>query len=369
MPVLQRELPADQGLTALLGHINLAHTFRGGERQTELLIRGLAAYLPSQRAVVRAGRPLEKRLADVPGVTVLPVHGRAGAIRAVKGCTLVHAHETGGAQAALVRNLLSGTPYVITRRVDKLPKSDPFTRAMYARAGAIAGLSNAVIRCLQRYDASLEPRRIPSASSGVSSDPAWVEAFRARFPGKFLVGHVAAIDVEHKGQLTLVAAAEKLGRDYPQIHFIVVGSGRDEERLRQAAASLSNMSFTGWVENVADHLAAFDLFAFPSKHEGLGSILIDAMQFGLPIVATSVGGIPDLIIDGENGMLIAEDDGDGLADAIARLFSDAALRDAIARANRLRARDYHPQIMTARYLELYRELVPDLVPSSAGAAA
>src|SRR5690606_33931476 len=98
VPVLQRELPAGQGLTPLLGHINLAHTYRGGERQTELLIRGLSAYLPRQRAVVRAGRPLAERLKDVPGVTVVPVDGRLGAVRAVKGCRLVHAHETAGAQ-------------------------------------------------------------------------------------------------------------------------------------------------------------------------------------------------------------------------------------------------------------------------------
>lgn len=364
MSVLQRELPAGQGLTALLGHLNLAHTFRGGERQTELLIRALAPHLPRQLAVVRAGRPLAERLADIPGVAVCEVRGRLAAARAAKGCTLLHAHETGGAQAALVRHLLSGTPYVITRRVDKRPKSDPFTRAMYARAAAVAGLSSAVVGCMRGYDPSLELRTIPSAASGVASDPAWVAAFRARFSGKFLVGHVAALVNEHKGQLTLIQAAARLERNYPEIHFIVVGSGRDEARLRRAAAGLSNISFTGWVDNVADHLAAFDLFAFPSKHEALGSILIDAMEFGLPIVATSVGGIPDLVVDGENGVLITEDDPDALAAAVARLFSDAALRDAIARANRLRARDYRPEIMTARYLELYRELLPDLVPSA-----
>src|SRR5690606_41073398 len=73
--VLQRELPAGQGLTALLGHLNLAHTFRGGERQTELLIRALAPHLPRQLAVVRAGRPLAERLADIPGVAVCEDRG------------------------------------------------------------------------------------------------------------------------------------------------------------------------------------------------------------------------------------------------------------------------------------------------------
>ena len=356
MPVLQLELQAGRRLTALLCHINLAHSFRGGERQTELLIRGLARHVPRQRAIVREGRPLATRLAGVPGLAVYPVRGRLGAVRETAGSSLVHAHETGGAQAALLRHWLTRTPYLITRRVDNVPKTDPFTRAMYKRAAGVAALSSAVEASLARYDPAIRVRRIPSAASAITSDPEWVRAYRERYAGKFVVGHVAALDIAHKGQLTLIAAAAALERTHPQIHFVVVGSGRDEPRILGAAAGLSNMTFTGWADNVGDYLAAFDLFAFPSKREGLGSILIDAMQFGLPIVATAVGGIPDLVIDGRNGLLVPEDDADGLAAAIVRLFSDQPLRDAMARANRLRAREYQPQIMTDRYLELYREL-------------
>lgn len=350
-----------------LCHINLAHTFRGGERQTELLIRGLASYLPSQRAIVRADRPLAARLEDVPGVDVHAVRGRVEAVGAAAGSALLHAHETGGAQAALLRNLLSGTPYLITRRVDSVPKSDVFTRFMYRRAAAIAGLSEAITASLHRYDPGLVVRTIPSAASGLPSDPEWVSAFRERFRGKFLVGHVAALDIAHKGQLTLVRAAEVLERSNPDVHFVLVGSGRDEQKIREAAKGLSNMTFVGWVDNVADYLAAFDLFAFPSKREGLGSVLIDAMQFGLPIVATAVGGIPDLIAHERNGILIEEDDSEALAEAVARLFSDQPLRDAMAGANRLRARQYQPEIMTERYLELYRELAPQLISDEGSA--
>ncbi|HEX7079934.1 MAG TPA: glycosyltransferase [Gammaproteobacteria bacterium] len=352
----------------ILCHINLAHTFRGGERQTELLIRGLAEHLPRQRAIVREGRPLAARLADVPGVSVRGVRGRLSAARAAAGAVLVHAHETGGAQAALVRHWLSGTPYVITRRVDNVPKRDRFTRAMYRRAAGVAALSDAVIASLAGYDPAIRVCKIPSAASPISSDPDWVRAYRERFPGMFLVGHIAALDIAHKGQLTLVAAAAALERTHPRIHFVVVGSGRDERRIIEAASGLSNMTFTGWAENVGDYLAAFDVFALPSKREGLGSILIDAMQFGLPIVATAVGGIPDLIVDGVNGLLVPEDDAEALAAAIARLCSDRALRDAMARANPERAREYQPEIMTRRYLELYRDLIPDLVPEHGAAA-
>jgi glycosyltransferase involved in cell wall biosynthesis len=348
---------------APLCHINLARTFRGGERQTELLIRGLAPHLPAQRAIVRAGRPLAVRVRGVPNRELVPVRSRFAAIGAAAGAALVHAHETAGAQSAFIRNRLSRVPYVITRRVDNVPKPDVFTRAMYRHAAAIAALSSAVVASLRRYDPALAPHVIPSAASAPESNADWVRAYRERFAGKFLVGHVAAIDISHKGQLTLVAAAALLARTHPEVHFVVVGSGRDLPRVLEAARGLSNMTFPGGADNVSDYLAAFDLFTLPSKREGLGSVIIDAMQAGLPVVATRVGGIPDLIADGRNGLLIGEDDGAALAAAIVKLMADAPLRESMARENRRRAREYQPEIMAERYLRLYREVAPDLLPA------
>jgi glycosyltransferase involved in cell wall biosynthesis len=350
-----------------LCHINLARGFRGGERQTELLVRGLAAHVPAQRLIVRTGQPLAARLGDVPNLALVAVSGRIGASRAAAGAGLVHAHETGGAQAAFIRNRLSGIPYVITRRVDNIPKTDYFTHAMYRRAAAIAVLSGAIASSLSDYDSSLRTYRIPSAASPARIDTEWAQAYRERFAGKFLVGHVAALDIAHKGQLMLVSAAAELERSHPQVHFIVVGSGRDEARIIEAARGLSNMTFAGWADNVADYLAAFDVFTLPSKREGLGSILIDAMQAGLPVVATRVGGIPDLITHGRNGLLVPEDDNAALACAIVRLLSDSHLREAMAEANRERAREFQPEIMTARYLRLYREVAPHLAMPTHGA--
>ncbi|HEX5419951.1 MAG TPA: glycosyltransferase family 4 protein [Gammaproteobacteria bacterium] len=324
------------------------------------MVRGLAAHVPAQRLIVRQGRPLAARLGDVPNLTLVPVAGRLGAARAAAGASLVHAHETGGAQAAFIRNRLSGVPYLITRRVDNVPKPDFFTRAMYRRAAAIAVLSGAIESSLADYDSSLRTYKIPSAASSSASDAAWVRAYRERFAGKFLVGHVAALDIAHKGQLALVGAAAEIERSHPEVHFVVVGSGRDEARILEAARGFSNMTFAGWADNVSDYLAAFDVFTLPSKREGLGSILIDAMQAGLPVVATRVGGIPDLITHGRNGLLVPEDDSAALAGAIVRLLSDPALRAAMAEANRLRARDFQPEVMTERYLRLYRELAPEL---------
>ena len=123
---------------------------------------------------------------------------------------------------------------------------------------------------------------------------------------------------------------------------------------------MGNISFTGWVENVGDYLAAFDMFVLPSLREGFGSILVDAMQFGLPIVASSVGGIPDIIEHGKNGFLVTPGDECELADAIVHLYTDAGMRDAMSTAALRRAKDYRPEKMIECYWNLYREILPAL---------
>lgn len=352
-------LAADSG--AVLCHVNLARGFRGGERQTELLIRELTRFVSHQRLIVRAGAPLSRRLADLHGLKVVAVGGKAGAIAASRGAALVHAHETAGAQVGLVRHWLGSIPYLITRRVDSVPKTDPFTRAMYRNAGRTVALSRAIEQLLVRYDRSLATRRIPDAYSNLPFDADAAARIRARYPDKFIVGHIAEIDFAHKGQLCLLDAAAALRRSVPELHFVLVGTGRDEQRAKEFAADLPNVSFAGWVDNVGDYLAAFDLFVLPSEHEGLGSILLDAMHFGLPIVATEVGGIPDVVVDGKNGLLVPAGDATALHEAIAALHSDPARRVAMAAANKDAARAYHPSVMAARYVDIYRELNPAVV--------
>jgi len=348
----------------LLHHINLARVYRGGERQTEILIRGLAAHLPRQRLITRRDTPLHTRLQDVAGIEVVPVDGRLEAIRAASGAILLHAHETRAAQVSCLRHFLSATPYVITRRVDNLPRSDPFTRYMYRRAARVVVLSRAIGEVLREIEPRLVTQRIPSVRSNFSVDESWVRRYRESLNGKYIVGQVAALDHSHKGQLTLIDAARRLSTSHPDIHFVLVGSGRDEQRVREAAADLGNVSFPGWVENVGDYLAAFDLFALPSLREGFGSILVDAMQFGLPVVASAVGGIPDIVVDAETGVLVPPGDAAALAAAIASLNTDTELRNAMSEAARRRARDYRPELMIERYWELYQDIFPRLARES-----
>lgn len=342
-----------------IAHINLAAGFRGGERQTELLIGQLADSGLRQRLVARRGSALAGRCAGVPRLDILPASRHPLlATGALAGVDLVHVHEGRAIQAAWLNACLRGTPYIVTRRVQKGPRRNWRNRWLYGRAAVRVAVSVAIGESLRRLEPRWPCEVIPDATSELESDPDQVAQLRERLGGELRIGNVAALVDSHKGQRQIIEVARRLRTEAPQLVFVLIGGGPDEAMLRAMAADLPNVRFTGHVENVGDHLAALDLFFYPSRHEGLGSVLLDAMQFGLPVVATSVGGIPEIISDGVNGMLCGVDDIDAQSAALLRLVRDPVLRQRIGETNRARAQEYSPAIMAERYLEIYRRLLP-----------
>ncbi|MDA3919167.1 MAG: glycosyltransferase [Salinisphaera sp.] len=337
----------------VITHVNLARGFRGGERQTELLVRELAGFGVRQRIVLRAGQPLVARLKDVPGLERLPI-GKPFIrhVCKVRGAFL-HAHDGKGAHFAHAAHRWVGARYVLTRRVDNRPSASRQTRAMYAQAAGVAVLSRAIERVMTAYLPELGCVIIPSAAGALSVDTERAAALRRSWPGDCVVGHVGALDDSQKGQHDLIAAVRELaGRD-DGWYGVFVGGGTDEAALKQAVQDSHNIAFTGHVDNVGDYLAAFDLFAFPSVHEGLGSTLLDAMQAGLPIVASAVDGIPELIAHEVNGLLVPPRDPAALAAALARLRADPVLATRLGETGRQRVAGYTAAAMAHRYLRWY----------------
>ncbi|MDY6942157.1 MAG: glycosyltransferase family 4 protein [Pseudomonadota bacterium] len=339
-------------------HINLARGYRGGERQTELLIRALAARGIQQTLIARAGEPLTTRLADVPELACREAN-RPFFRQALRrtACELVHAHEAKAAHLAYQMHRLRRLPYVVTRRVPNPLKSNRLTRSVYLNAASVVAISQAVRDTLLHYDARLDPPVIPSASSALETDAARLAELRRRFDRRFVVGHVGALVDKHKGQSVLIETARRLKTTCPKMIFLLIGDGADAAGLRAQAAGLDNVVFEGYVNNVGDYLAVMDMFVFPSREEGLGSILLDAMAFGLPIVASRVGGIPELIADGDNGRLVPPGDGPALAEAVSDLYHDSALRQAFGDRARTVAESFQPGVMAQRYLAIYRQIL------------
>ena len=341
-------------MTLRIAHINLAKGYRGGERQAELLIRALQGLGQEQVLIARSGRPLAERLVDA-GVEIRGCSGLLSAFRATRGVDVVHSHEGRGVYAAWLRNEVSGTPYIITRRVNNPIGDSWLTRRAYTRASSVASVAADVARIVEEFDERIESCVIHSSSSGLPVDKAAAKAIRDRFPGKWIIGNVGALDNGQKGQEYIIEVARRLASSHPELQFLLVGGGDDEAMLRGLAGDLPNISFEGWSDRVGDYLAAFDLFILPSNKEGIGGILLDAMDRALPVIASRVGGLPEIVRDGVNGILIDPRSPDQLEAAILRLYDDPDLRRAMGARGSEFSRDFTAGAMAQKYLALYRQ--------------
>lgn len=173
-----------------------------------------------------------------------------------------------------------------------------------------------------------------------------------------------------KGQADLLRAFAALLPSHPQARLVLIGDGEEAAALRQLAAELSVAEatiFTGWRTDVGEVLRALDIFALPSHNEGMGKALVEAMRVGLPVVATRVGGIPELIETGREGLLVPARDPDALAAALQHLSADAGLRRALGARAAARAADYSSERMVAKIADLYERLAYErgLTPATA----
>jgi glycosyltransferase involved in cell wall biosynthesis len=160
-----------------------------------------------------------------------------------------------------------------------------------------------------------------------------------------------------KGQHVFLRAAARLAQSHPNARFLVVGGtpgGFSREypaRLRALADELGiaeRVTFTGQRDDVAGVLSALDVFVHASDREPFGIAIVEAMAAGVPVVATRGGGVLEIVLDGRTGVLVEPGHVAGMADAIARLLSDAPLARTLAEAGRARAREH---FTTSRMIE------------------
>lgn len=163
-----------------------------------------------------------------------------------------------------------------------------------------------------------------------------------------------------KGQEHLLRAAALVTRTRPDARFVLVGLGPRESELRREAARLGldgSVTFTGFREDAPRIAAALDVYVQPSEAEGLPIALLEAMVLRRPVVATSVGGTPEVIRDPAEGLLVPPRDPEALAGSILALLSDPGRRRDMGEAAQHRAREFDIQRAVRRIEEVYEELV------------
>jgi glycosyltransferase involved in cell wall biosynthesis len=182
-------------------------------------------------------------------------------------------------------------------------------------------------------------------------------------PDSLLIGYVGWL-IPIKGVTYLVnAMAEVVQRD-PNSLLVLVGkgdeNGEEEIKLKKQVENLGladNVRFLGWRPDVDEIMGCFDIFVLPSLNEGMGRVLVEAMAAGLPLVASRVGGIPDLVKDGKNGLLVPPANASALAKAISVLLKDKAQRKRMGATGKKMCRPYSTEAMVEQIDDLYRELL------------
>ncbi|CAB4787603.1 MAG: glycosyltransferase [Actinobacteria bacterium] len=175
-------------------------------------------------------------------------------------------------------------------------------------------------------------------------------------PDEFVVGTIANFRAQ-KDYPNLLNAARLLKERGVQIRIVAVGQGPLEQEMRALHNSMAlgdRVLLLGQRDDAVAVLGACDAFVMASKNEGLPVAIMEALALGLPICATSVGGIPEAVTDGVEGQLVPPSDPESLASALTRLATDPALRSELAAGARVAGERYDIQTAVTRIEEIYR---------------
>ena len=170
-----------------------------------------------------------------------------------------------------------------------------------------------------------------------------------------------------KGHSDLIEAAKQICGEVPEIRFVLVGEGEKrpeiEQQVREAGLE-KHFLFLGSRKDIPELLACAEISILPSRAEGLPNVILEAMAAGLPVVATRVGGTPEIIEDGASGLLVPPEDPCALAEAIQRLLRDRSMAARIGRTARERIRTSFSFERAAREIETVYECERHCMPTA-----
>jgi L-malate glycosyltransferase len=287
---------------------------------------------------------------------------------------IVHAYNFYGNVFAVPPARLAGAPVVIASIRDRGPYLTPMqlkVQRLICRAATCVVVNAGAVRdwlVADGYDRDrivVIPNGVDLESFGAPIDPAAVRVGLGLAPDAPLVTVVSRV-TRLKGLEPFIGAAAWLSERHPTVRFVVAGEpapGDDDylTSLKRLAARLGiddRVVFAGLRLDVPALLAASTVAVMPSLNEALSNSLLEAMAAGAPTVATRVGGTPEALADGENGLLVPPDDPAALADAIGRLLTDPAAAAALGHAARRTVEQrFSLSAMVAATEQLYVDLL------------
>ncbi|MDB4911131.1 MAG: glycosyl transferase group 1 [Gemmatimonadetes bacterium] len=357
-------------------YLDINTEWRGGQRQLLWMGEGLRRHGGRPIFALRTGVPLAER-ARASGIEVIAIDPLIAGWgpwtvlrlrRVIKREKVSIVHAQSGHTMAFAALSAAGTTarIVFARRVTTPLRANQPTRWKYARAERLISVSRAGVEGLLRV--GVDPARVRVVPSGVPLErpvPPATAALLASFgvpAGAPLVVMVASLTAA-KDPLTFVRAVLVARREVPDLHALLVGDGPLRASLGREIASLGLadvVHLTGFRTDPESLQSAAHLVVLSSRSmEGTPGVLLDALALGKPIVATNVGGVPEVIEDGCSGLIVPIGDENALGRSIARVLLDAELSQKLSAGARARAPMFTIERTVDHTMEIYRELLAE----------
>ncbi|HYG50242.1 MAG TPA: glycosyltransferase family 4 protein [Flavobacteriales bacterium] len=341
--------------------LNTERTWRGGERQTVYDMLGHTLQGNQSMVICRKGFPLakacKKHNLEHKEITA---HRQLIWFMLVKARSfdIIHCQTSKTQQLAVFTKWFHGRKVVYTRRLDFVPKGF-FSKLKYKWTSHVVAITPAIKKILE----GVGIKKITVISEVVEKkelDKERAQKFLASVNAgnKKIIGTTAAF-VQHKDPLTMVKAIKKLSELRTDFIFIHFGDGALLPDVEKAIADSNIGAFyhvAGFMQNVEDMFSVFDVFVMSSEEEGLGSSVLDAFMYKVPVVSTNAGGLAD-VVEG-NGLLSRVKDHESLAKNIDQILNDSALRQNLVEKAYKKATEEHSlQTISKHYADLFSRLI------------
>jgi glycosyltransferase involved in cell wall biosynthesis len=356
-------------------HIDSERGWRGGQQQAIYLFEGLIDRGFNTAMVCKPGSELEKYCIkkDLPHFAInmrgemdLFSARKIAKICKNKGYSILHLHSAHAVATGLWVKLFHHTLKLIgVRRVDFHIKKNPFSRFKYMSKmiERHVCISNNISKVM--LEDGLPKERLVTIHSGIDlsrfddvKPPANFKETLGIPEDHIVVGTVAALS-GHKDYPNLLNAAKRVFELVDNVTFVSVGSGPDEKEIFNLKEELDlgdRFIFTGYRTDVGNFLKTFDVFVLASYLEGLGTSLLDAQVCSLPLIGCKTGGIPEVIENNVNGLLVPPRDHNALAEAIKKLVLDQDKRKTFGSAGKESVKMFSINNTISKNIDLYKTI-------------
>lgn len=354
-------------------HLSSEKSWRGGEQQMAYLIQELKVLGIDSAVAARSGSEFEKWCLNnnIPLISI-PFKNDFDLSSAFKikayckkhNFDFIHMHSSRSHSLAVLATTIGNTvPLILARRVDFPLKKNFFSKKKYNHSAIkkiicvsdkikelVIKATHQPEKCITVYD-GVDLHRFDGlgAKGTIRKELGIADDYK-------LIGNIAAI-APHKDYFTFLDTVKILSTKI-KAKYLIAGEGplREEIEKRIVELNLQNDVYVlGFRKDVENVFADLDILLYTSKEEGLGSTLLDAMAYGLPIVAAEGGGIPEIVKNEFNGLTAPVQDSQKLSEHVIRMINDNALRDKLVNKAKEFVKGFSKQAMAQQTLEVYKQ--------------